>query len=282
MSGPLDLSGRSVVVTGAGRRGGLGQGIAAAFVRAGADVMLSDLGRVQGTQFPEHGVGTTDELEQVADDLRSASGGGRVATAVCDVRSEGDVERLVGAAVERFGALDVMVNNAGIGYLMAPVQDIEIEDWNAVLEVNLRGAFLGTKHAARQMIAQGRGGRIINISSQGGKSGFPHAAAYVSSKHGVVGLTRSAAIDLGSHGITVNAVCPNHVTTGLGAWQNEYFSKLLGQSEEEYLAGMRSRIPLGRHGTPDDIAHACLFLAGPLADYVTGEAMNVSGGEETH
>jgi meso-butanediol dehydrogenase/(S,S)-butanediol dehydrogenase/diacetyl reductase len=277
----IDIDGRTVVVTGAGRHRGLGQGIARAFVTAGANVVISDIGRTEGTRFPEHGVGTTDELEAVAGELR-AIGGGDVETAVCDVRDENQVEALVAHAAERFGSLDVYVNNAGIGYLMAPVQDIDGSDWDAVLGVNLKGTFLGTKHAARRMIAQGRGGRIINISSQGGKSGFPHASAYVSSKHGVIGLTRASAIDLGPHGITVNAVCPNHVTTGLGAWQNEYFAALTGQSEEEYLNSMRARIPLGRNGTPGDIASACLFLASPLADYITGEAMNVSGGEETH
>jgi NAD(P)-dependent dehydrogenase (short-subunit alcohol dehydrogenase family) len=275
------FAGKVVVVTGAGRPKGLGQGIARAFASAGAHVVLADLGRTEGSQFPAHGVATTGDMEQVAAELR-ALGDGDVEAMVCDVRDEAQVEALVARTVERFGSVDVFVNNAGIGYLMAPVQDVTEADWDAVLDVNLKGAFLGTKHAARQMITQGRGGRIINISSQGGKSGFPHASAYVSSKHGIVGLTRSAAIDLGPHGITVNAVCPNHVTTGLGAWQNTYFSELLGQSEEEYLASMRSRIPLGRNGTPQDIANACLFLASDMAAYITGEAMNVSGGEETH
>ncbi len=277
----LGLGGKVVVVTGAGRHKGLGEGIARGFVTAGAHVVLADLGHTEGSQFPEHGVGTSAELEDVAEQLRGL-GGGDVATAACDARDEAQVSALAATAVDRFGGLDVWVNNAGIGYLMAPVQEVDEADWDAVLSVNLKGTFLGVKHAARRMIAQGRGGRIINISSQGGKSGFPHAIAYVSSKHGVIGLTRTAAIDLGPHGITVNAVCPNHVTTGLGAWQNEYFAKLLGQSEADYLAAMLSRIPLGRHGTPQDIADACLFLASPLADYLTGEAVNISGGEETH
>lgn len=276
-----ELAGRTVVVTGAGRHRGLGGAIARRFVECGGNVLIADLGRADGPEFPEHGVGTTAELEQVAEELRGL-GGGEVETAVCDVRDESQVSALARRAVERFGGLDVWVNNAGVGYLMAPIQDVTESSWDAVLDVNLKGAFFGIKHAALKMIDQGRGGRIISICSQGGKSGFPHAAAYVSSKHGLVGLTRSAAIDLGPHGITVNAVCPNHVTTGLGAWQNQYFSELQGQTEEEYLAGMRSRIPLGRHGQPDDIANACLFLASDLAGYVTGEAMNVSGGEETH
>jgi meso-butanediol dehydrogenase/(S,S)-butanediol dehydrogenase/diacetyl reductase len=154
--------------------------------------------------------------------------------------------------------------------------------WDAVLGVNLRGVFFGIKHAAIQMIKQGEGGRIINIGSQASKSGFPFAAPYVSSKHGVIGLTRTAAIELGSSGITVNTICPNHVTTGLGAWQNEFFSSATGRSQEQYLADMRARIPLGRPGLQEDIAKACAFLASTEAAYITGEGMNVSGGEEYH
>jgi meso-butanediol dehydrogenase/(S,S)-butanediol dehydrogenase/diacetyl reductase len=175
-----------------------------------------------------------------------------------------------------------MVNNAGIGYLMKPVVEMMQADWDAVLGVNLRGAFFGIKHAAKQMIAQGEGGRIINIGSQASKSGFPFASAYVASKHGMVGLTRSAAIELGPQGITVNTICPNHVTTGLGAWQNQFFSAATGRSEQQYLADMRARIPLGRPGLQEDIAKACAFLASAEASYITGEAMNVSGGEEYH
>ncbi len=132
------------------------------------------------------------------------------------------------------------------------------------------------------MIEQGRGGRVVNIASQAAKSGFPFAAAYCSSKHGMVGLTRVSAIELGQHGITVNAICPNHITTGLGAWQNEYFSDALGLTLEQYMDAMRSRIPLGRPGLTDDIAKACAYLCSDEAVYVTGEAINVSGGEEMH
>jgi meso-butanediol dehydrogenase/(S,S)-butanediol dehydrogenase/diacetyl reductase len=159
---------------------------------------------------------------------------------------------------------------------------METSDWDAVLGVNLRGVFLATRAAARQMIQQGRGGRIVNIASQAAKSGFPFAAGYCSSKHGLVGLTRVSAIELGQHGINVNAICPNHVTTGLGAWQNEYFSKALGMSLDEYMAAMKSRIPLGRPGLQEDTAKACAFLCSDQAAYITGEAMNVSGGEEYH
>jgi meso-butanediol dehydrogenase/(S,S)-butanediol dehydrogenase/diacetyl reductase len=208
--------------------------------------------------------------------------GGEAVGIACDVLEESQIEALINHTVARYGALDIMVNNAGIGYLMKPTVELTQADWDAVLGVNLRGAFFGIKHAAQRMIAQGRGGRIINIGSQASKSGFPFAAAYVASKHGMVGLTRSAAIELGPHRITVNTICPNHVTTGLGAWQNQFFSAATGRSEEQYLADMRNRIPLGRPGLQDDIAKACAFLASGEAAYITGEAMNVSGGEEYH
>jgi meso-butanediol dehydrogenase/(S,S)-butanediol dehydrogenase/diacetyl reductase len=128
----------------------------------------------------------------------------------------------------------------------------------------------------------GSGGRIINIASQAAKSGFPHMAPYCAAKHGVIGLTRTAAIDYGSAGITVNAVCPNHVTTGLGSAQNAYFSAFKGMTESAYLEEMAARIPLRRIGLASDTAAVCAFLASDEASFITGEAINVSGGEEMH
>lgn len=275
------LTGKTVLITGAGRQKGLGEGIAKRFMEEGCNVVIADLDKTSGSQFPEHGVATKSEMELVVANLNSSATGKAISIS-CDVRSESNVVAAVAHTIKQFGSIDVLVNNAGIGYLMSPVIDTKEEDWDAVLDVNLKGTFLATKHVARAMIAQNTGGRIINISSQGGKSGFPHASAYVSSKHGVIGFTRAVAIELGSHGITVNAVCPNHVTTGLGSWQNDYFSKLLGLSLDEYMSAMKGRIPLGRTGLPSDIGNACAFLASEDAEYITGEAMNVSGGEETH
>ena len=165
---------------------------------------------------------------------------------------------------------------------MKPLLEVTRADWAAVIEVNLSGAFFGLQAAARAMVARGTGGRIVNIASQAAKSGFAMAQAYTASKHGLVGLVRSAAIELGPHGITVNNVCPNHVTTGLGAWQNEYFARLQGKSVPQYLADMAARIPLGRTGTPQDTADAVAFLCSDAARYITAESLNVSGGEEPH
>jgi meso-butanediol dehydrogenase/(S,S)-butanediol dehydrogenase/diacetyl reductase len=159
---------------------------------------------------------------------------------------------------------------------------MDVAHLDAVLGVNLRAPVLLTKHAARLMIRGGRGGRIVNIASQAAKSGFAFASAYTASKHGLLGLTRAAAMELAPHGITVNAVCPNHVTTGLGAWQNDFMSRARGETLDEYLAGMKKRIPLGRTGLPEDTAAACAFLCSDDAAYITAEAMNVSGGEEYH
>lgn len=264
----MRYTGKTIVVTGSGREKGLGQAILQRFADEGANCVVSDLA-------------ITPEAEGVAAELRSR--GAKVATIACDVGNAGHCAALVEQAVAAFGSVDVMVNNAGIGFMMTPLLDVDPADWDRVIGVNLSGAFYCTQAAARAMIAGGRGGRIINIASQAAKSGFPHMASYVSSKHGMIGLTRTSAIELGARGITVNAVCPNHVTTGLGSAQNEYFSKLLGfESVAAYLANMARRNPMGRPGLATDTASACAWLASDDAAYITGEALNVSGGEEMH
>lgn len=278
------FAGRVVVVTGSGRPRGLGQAILQRFADEGASCVVSDVAH--------HGAGggaglaSPSDVAAVVDDLKAR--GAEVIFQPCDVTDEAQADALVAAAVSEFGRLDVMVNNAGIGFLMKPLLETSAADWDRVLGVNLKGAFLCSKAAARQFLVQGPdedgiAGRIINIASQAAKSGFPHMAPYTASKHGMVGLTRSNAVELGAHRITVNAVCPNHVTTGLGAEQNAYFSKLMGfASVEAYMDNMRAKNPLGRPGLGSDTAAACAWLASSDAVYVTGEALNVSGGEEMH
>ncbi len=270
------LAGKTAVVTGAGRRGGLGAGIAARLVAEGAAVVLSDV-----AEPIEPGVADASYAREI--DKLAAELGENVSTFTCDVRYWDQVQALAAHAVAAHGGLDIWVNNAGIGSIMKPLMSLVPEDWTKVIDVNLTGAFFGLRAAADVMVPQGRGGRIINIASQASKSGFIHAQAYTASKHGLVGLVRSAAIELGPHGITVNNVCPNHVTTGLGAWQNEYFAQVTGHaSVESYVAAMRARIPMGRTGLPADIAAAVAFLCSDDAAYITAESMNVSGGEEPH
>lgn len=277
----MRFRGKTAVITGSGRRKGLGEGIARRLAAEGAAIVISDIGMPKDAATGAAHIGASAEMEAVAADLRA--GGARVSTFVADVRSLADMRALAAHAEDAHGSLDIWVNNAGIGYIMKPLLDVTEDDWRAVIDVNLTGAFFGLKAAAERMLAAKRGGRIINIASQAAKSGFPHAQAYTSSKHGLVGLVRSAAIELGPHGVTVNNVCPNHVTTGLGAWQNEYFSKVVGaKSVEDYLEAMKNRIPLRRPGLPEDTAAAVAFLCSDDAAYITGESMNVSGGEEPH
>lgn len=273
------LAGKVALVTGAGRKGGLGEAICLRLAAEGAAILVTDIAAAK-ENLPADRTGSMDEVERVV--ARIAGHGGRAAAAALDVRDEAQVSAAVGSAVKHFGGLDIVINNAGVGYLMEPLIEMSVDRWQTVLGVNLTGAFLCSKHAARQMIAQGRGGRIINIASVAAKSGSLHLAAYAASKHGLIGLTRSAAHELGTHGITVNAVCPNHVTTQLGSVQNAYRAKQRGQTIDEYLAEMRGRIPLGRVGLAEDTAKACAFLCSNEASYMTGEAMNVSGGQEVH
>ncbi len=263
------FAGKTIVVTGSGREKGLGQGILQRFADEGANCVVSDLE-------------ISEEAEAVAEDLRKR--GAKVATIACDVSEAEQCQALVARTDEHLGGVDIMVNNAGIGFMMKPLLDVDTaKEWDKVIAVNLSGAFYCTQAAAKSMVARGTGGRIINIASQAAKTGFPHLPAYVSSKHGMVGLTRASAVELGAHNITVNAVCPNHVTTALGAEQNAYFSKLLGfDSVEAYLANMAAKNPMGRPGLPTDTAAVCAWLASDEAIYVTGEAVNVSGGEEMH
>lgn len=274
------LDGKVAIITGSGRKQGIGAAIARRLVAEGCRVVLTDLGQPKGDAFETEYIGLSDEMDSILADIRQAGGEG-IAVA-CDVRSEADVENLVAQTVAAFGRIDVLVNNAGVGYLMEPFAEFRESSWDAVLGVNLKGAFLCSKHVAGQLIKQESGGSIINIASQAAKSGFPFAAAYTASKHGLVGLTRSNAVELGPHKIRVNAVCPNHITTGLGDWQNRFFSEKLGVDYDTYLQAIVDKNPLRRTGQVDDIANAVAFLASDQASYITGEAMNVSGGEEYH
>jgi meso-butanediol dehydrogenase/(S,S)-butanediol dehydrogenase/diacetyl reductase len=275
------LTGKVALVTGAGRPRGLGQAIAMRLAVEGASVMIHDRGAIAGDLAPAHGVGVASDLEQTAAAIR-ASSGARVETVTGDLLDEGAIVGIVAATEAAFRGLDILVNNAGIGYLFGALVETDPVQLDAVLGVNLRAPMLLTKHAAQVMIRAGKGGRVVNIASQAGKSGFAFATAYTASKHGLIGFTRAVAMELAPDGITVNAVCPNHVTTGLGAWQNDFMSKARGETLEQYLDGMTKRIPLGRTGLPGDTAAAVAFLCSDDASYVTAEAMNVSGGEEYH
>ena len=274
------LGGAVAIVTGSGRKKGIGEAIVNRLIDEGCKVVISDIGISKGKEFGEEHIGNTAEMQEIVNEIKAK--GGEAIAIPCDVRSEEDCKNLIAKTVEAFGKVDILVNNAVVGYLMEAFTEFKESSWDAVLDVNLKGAFLCSKHAAIQMIAQETGGSIINIASQAAKSGFPFAAAYTASKHGLIGLTRSNAVELGKYKIRVNAVCPNHITTGLGHWQNKFFSDKLGLGYDDYLQAIVDKNPLGRTGLVEDIAKAVAFLASDESSYITGEAMNVSGGEEYH
>jgi len=275
------LTNKVAMITGAGRKKGLGAGIARRFAEEGAQVIITDLGTSTKNLLPSEHIGTLDEMKEVAE-LISSETNQRVDSVVCDVTSEESVCGAIDKIVTSYQKIDIVVNNAGVGFIMKPLVDLTLEEWDIVLNVNLRGAFLVTKHVSKRFIEQANGGRIINIASQAAKSPAEFLAHYTSSKHGLIGLTRTAALELGEYGITVNAICPNHVTTDLGAVQNERRGKVLGTGIEGVLSFRKNKIPLGRVGKVNDTANACVFLASDNAEYITGESINVSGGEEMH
>mgnify|MGYP001166988772 FL=1 len=266
------LHGKVALCTGSGLEGGLGHGILKRLGEAGCQLVVSDL----DTIMTNGGTRSSDENPVVRELLDAGANAIGIA---CDVSEEASIVGAVESVMSHFGHFDILINNAAIGDIIKPLTELNLREWQQVITVNLTGAFLFTREAARVM---DNGASIVNIASQAAKTGFRQMAPYVSSKHGMIGLTRTAAIDLASKGIRVNAVCPNHVTTTMGKAQSEYFSSLRGLAPEAYRAQIAERIPLGRVGRPEDTAAAVAFLASDEAAFITGEALNVSGGEETH
>lgn len=265
------LDGRVAIVTGAGRMRSIGRPIAVELARAGCDVVLTGTGRAPET-FPddERAAGWRD-IASVADEIEAL--GRRALTVVSDVSDPVAVDHLFADTLEQFGRVDFVINNAGSarGPDRFPVIELDPVEWTKVIDVNLHGTFHMSRTAARHWVDTGTDGCIINISSVGGKIAGPGTAAYSASKAAIHALTAAMASELGPNGIRVNAVCPGIVDT----------SRLDDIERGEHWERLRSIIPLRRHGTGDDIAEFVVFLCSDQASWITGQAINVDGGQLT-
>jgi NAD(P)-dependent dehydrogenase (short-subunit alcohol dehydrogenase family) len=239
-----------VLITGASS--GIGKATALAFAKAGYEVALADRDESAG--------------ERVAGEI--AHRGGKSLFVTCDVASEEDVAALVARTVDHFGQLDVAFNNAGIEGEQAPTADCPVENWDRVMAVNLRGLWLCMRAEIPHML-KGGGGAIVNCASVAGLVGLAGIPAYVAAKHGVVGLTRAAALDYATRGIRVNAVCP-------GAIHTPMLDRFMG--EDSGRAQILAAEPVGRIGKPEEVASAVLWLCSDGAAFTTGQALAVDGG----
>jgi 3-oxoacyl-[acyl-carrier protein] reductase len=245
----MDMNGRVALVTGSAR--GIGREIAMKLAEVGADIVVNDIEAAAGS------------LESAVSDIKAL---GRQSLAVtADVSSSEDVTRLFTTAYEKFGRIDILVNNAGVtrDNLALKMSD---EEWDTVMNIDLKSAFLCSRAVLRYMIKQ-RWGRIISIASVVGIIGNAGQVNYAAAKAGIIGLTRSIAKEVGSRGITVNAIAPGYIQT-----------RMTEQLDEKQTQALLSHIPVGSLGTPRDVAEAVAFLASDEARYITGHVLNVDGG----
>ena len=272
------IEGRVALVTGAARPRGIGRATALRLAREGADVACLDIARPYA-DFPGHGVASSDDLDDVVEEIRSL---GRRAVALrCDVSSWDEVNAAVDAASVELGVVTLVANvagGAGFGMGLGPLVGLSEAEWDVVVDVNLKGTWMVSRACAAKMVAAGEGGRIVNVASQAGKRGFSGLGAYCAAKAGVILLTQTMALELGPSNITVNAVCPGTVDTDL-LNPDGRMQQLLSGMPGGFEGWLQREIPLGRLETGDDVAASIAFLCSDDASYITGEALNVSGGQ---
>lgn len=277
-----EFDGQVALITGCARAQGMGRAMCAAFARAGADIVATDV--AAGGTRNENDEGLAEArlgwkgLESLAAEVQGL--GRRVLTLVGDVSRAADAERFAAEALAHFGRIDVLVNNAAAphGADRRLLWEVPEEAWDLVLDVNLKGTFLMSRAVIPHMLSRARG-RIINMASVAGKRGTARRGAYTASKFGVIGLTQSLAQEVAAHGITVNAICPGSVDTSR---RESTARRERALAERDPGAPLLSLPPTGRVARPDDIARLALFFASAASDHITGQAWNVDGGAVMH
>ena len=280
------LDGKVALVTGAGGMKGIGRACALKLAAQGADIVLSDVQREPHDLPPQEIKAHWRSIESVAGEVEAL--GRRCAKIWCDLTVSEQIEDMARRAAASFGGIDILVNNARaiIGRDRVAVTELREDVWQHFLRVNTTAVFLSTKFVGRIMIAQGRGGRIINIASDASKRARPNTAAYTTSKFALIGLTQASALDLAPHRITVNAVCPGAVNTDrMNYWEAEQ-ARARGVGLEAFRASVVAdtgkSVPLGRVAESEDVANLVAFLASEDAAFITGQAYNVNGGTLFH
>ena len=256
------LSGKVAIVTGAAQ--GIGRGVAILFARRGADLAIWDL--------------NTKDLAQVRDVILKERR--RCLAMTVNVTDADEVNQAVRSTVQELGGVDILVNCAGLHSTIL-FKDMTEKDWDSVNDVNAKGTFLCCKAVVNEMIKRG-GGRIINIASDAGKTGHLTEAHYVASKHSVIGLTKVLALELAKDNLRVNAICPGYADTPMLRKVFGELAQIQGKTQEEVIKEILAMIPVGRLGTPEDIAKVAAFLASDDAEYVNGQSIGVCGGLEMH
>lgn len=263
-----ELEGKVAIVTGAGRLRGIGRAAAVELARLGADVVVTGTGRNPNTFPPDEKAMGWRDVESVADQIRE--NGSRALTMIVDVTNPEHVQNMVDRTIQELGRVDILINNAAFprGVDRVPVLDLDMDVFQRVLDIKLKGTFLCAKAVLKPMIEQKQGGKIVNISSSAGKRGSANTLAYNAANFGIVGMTQSMAREFGRFGINVNAVCPGAVDT--------HRMDLLGRGEE--WDRMATNTPIGRNGTDDETGAFCVYLCTEAASWIHGQSININGG----
>jgi len=272
------LDGKVAIVTGAGRMRGIGRAIALRLAKDGADVVASALAR-DAKSLPEHErEAGWRGVESVADEIRAL---GRKTLALdLDVTKPDQVQQMVARTARELGRVDILVNNAGLALVSGKkdLWEVDDEEWRREIDVNLNGVYNCCKAVVKVLVEQGAGGRIINISSLAGRVAQPQYGGYTPAKFAVIGLTQMLALELSSHQVTVNAVCPGTTDTDMMDGTFRRTGERMGVPFEMIKEYVKRVVPLGRQGEPAEIASVVAYLASPAAAYITGQAINVDGG----